>query len=127
MDPVPLVARACGAASPAASVLPPSVPGHWRGPPAACRRSRDRSRAVVRWTAAHLPDGTWRRPFDPAEVRLSVEHRSAGLQPGSGPADALDVDVSRVAGGLPAASAARPMGVTAQLAEARGMLRAAVP
>jgi hypothetical protein len=31
------------------------------------------------------------------------------------------------AGRLSAASAARPLGVTAQLAEARGMLRAAVP
>jgi hypothetical protein len=37
------------------------------------------------------------------------------------------VDVSPVAGGLPAASGARPIGVTAQLAEARSMLRAAVP
>lgn len=36
------------------------------------------------------------------------------------------MNVSAVAGGRPAASA-RPMGVTAQLAEARGMLRAAVP
>ena len=37
------------------------------------------------------------------------------------------VDVSAVAGSTPAASAARPVGVTAQLAEARNMLRAAVP
>jgi hypothetical protein len=37
----------------------------------------------------------------------------------------LHVDVSATAGALPAAP--RPMGVTAQLAEARGMLRAAVP
>jgi hypothetical protein len=37
------------------------------------------------------------------------------------------VDVSAVTGALPAASAPRPTGVAAQLAEARSMLRAAVP